>query len=382
MASSTYVYRLIMLGNSGVGKSFLANCFLNDDNAFESRLSARSVTRLTEWKQMESQHDHRLYDVANIPGLIEANQSLVDQNRQEIVKALDENPSSIVVYVFGHRNGRIADEDLVAFHAITTAYTFRLDLLLLFINGIPSDHPAYYYDTIIDLLHRLTEVPTKNIFPIKQVIAEDEKEGLGRSLHEIISKAEPQCLKKKQSIVLIIDQIAELKRSSKRKQEEISALKQISSTALEAEDCNISATPQVFELSDALTTPERNKLRNNQQNEQIRQEMLRDNQQFEQQITHPDRQSPSSFLATKGKVDPTFMFESAQQLQKRPEIDIQEDDEPLSRQDIVGGEKQPSRLKRVGKYLLGFLPFQGRSPGHPNSSALPMKTLSNLSKPS
>ena len=140
MASSTDIHGLILLGNSGVGKSFLANCFLNDDQAFESRFSAQSVTHLTEWKQMPGLN-HRYYDVANIPGLIEANQKLVSQNRDEIMNALGKYPSSIVIFVFGHRNGRIADEDLVAFHLITDAYQFHPDSTLIFINGIPRDHP-------------------------------------------------------------------------------------------------------------------------------------------------------------------------------------------------------------------------------------------------
>ena len=64
-------YGLIILGNSGVGKSFLANVLLKED-AFTHQFSARSVTHRTEFREVTF-NNHR-FAIFNIPGLIEGDQ--------------------------------------------------------------------------------------------------------------------------------------------------------------------------------------------------------------------------------------------------------------------------------------------------------------------
>jgi ABC-type glutathione transport system ATPase component len=64
-------YGLIILGNSGVGKSFLCNVLLGYE-AFKHEFSARSVTHKTEFKEVTLNDD--VYAIFNIPGLIEADQ--------------------------------------------------------------------------------------------------------------------------------------------------------------------------------------------------------------------------------------------------------------------------------------------------------------------
>ena len=79
MASNNYndQFGLIILGNSGVGKSFLANILL-DREAFKHEFSARSVTHRTEFEEIT--FDKHRYAIFNIPGLIEADQ--VRQNNE------------------------------------------------------------------------------------------------------------------------------------------------------------------------------------------------------------------------------------------------------------------------------------------------------------
>jgi DNA replication protein DnaC len=64
-------YGLIILGNSGVGKSFLANVLLDKD-VFKHDFSARSVTHRTEFQEITI--GNHCYAVFNVPGLIEADQ--------------------------------------------------------------------------------------------------------------------------------------------------------------------------------------------------------------------------------------------------------------------------------------------------------------------
>ena len=212
---------LILLGNTGVGKSFLANRLLNDDSAFESRFSARSVTHHTEWKEIQVSSGGRIYSVANIPGLIEANQNLVDANRQEIMKAVEEHPLSIVIFVFGHRNGRISDEDLAAFKCINDAYEFPSGSLLIIVNGIPSDQPTDYEEHTAHLLHELIQVDMDHIYFIEKTTSDEKKQFIHEFLHEAVGKCQPSYQEKKRDIHLITDEISQLKAQSKQRQEHL-----------------------------------------------------------------------------------------------------------------------------------------------------------------
>ncbi|CAF0875175.1 unnamed protein product [Didymodactylos carnosus] len=214
---------LILLGNSGVGKSFLANRLLDDDEAFESRFSARSVTRHTEWKDMQTVDGKRLYSVANIPGLVEANQKLIDENRIEIMKAFEQCPFAIVLFVFGHKNGRIPDEDLVAFMRINHAYEFLSKSLLIIVNGIPTNPPNDYQEKTTQLLHELTHVDKKHIYFIEKITSEENKKVIHRFLHEAVAKCEPTYHTRKHDIELLADEISRLKMETKERQDQLLA---------------------------------------------------------------------------------------------------------------------------------------------------------------
>lgn len=70
---------LIILGNSGVGKSFLANILLKEE-AFRHEFSARSVTHRTEFREITVNGIR--FAIFNIPGLIEADQVIIlDKNQ-------------------------------------------------------------------------------------------------------------------------------------------------------------------------------------------------------------------------------------------------------------------------------------------------------------
>ena len=151
---------LIILGNSGVGKSFLANILLGRE-AFVHEFRPSSVTHITEFEEMELGDD--TLAIFNIPGLIEAEQERIDLNKIEIDKAFAQRPNSIVMFVFGQRGGRMQEEDIVAFNAINTAYPFAPESLVLVVNGLPKERPPQYEGTTLVLLRQLlTDVPVNN----------------------------------------------------------------------------------------------------------------------------------------------------------------------------------------------------------------------------
>ncbi|CAF0875166.1 unnamed protein product [Didymodactylos carnosus] len=125
-------YGLIIVGNSGVvtHRTESITCILGD----------------------------RHFRIYNIPGLIEGDEERIVLNRREINRAFEEEKdnSLVVIYVFGHQNGRIRNEDIVTFRAIHNAYTFCSDSLITIVNGLPPDRPKIYNEdtqaTLIDLL--------------------------------------------------------------------------------------------------------------------------------------------------------------------------------------------------------------------------------------
>ncbi|CAF1208722.1 unnamed protein product [Rotaria sp. Silwood1] len=141
-SNSTSKYGLILLGNTGVGKSFIGNVVLGRD-VFEHDCSASSVTHETEFEDYAIGNGS--FAVFNIPGLIEAEQEAVDRNKTEIYKAFQQRPNSVVAFVFnGGSGGRIRDEDVVAFKAINDVYHFEPEALLLIINDLPHDRSPKY----------------------------------------------------------------------------------------------------------------------------------------------------------------------------------------------------------------------------------------------
>ena len=145
-------YGLIILGNSGVGKSFLANILVGHE-AFTHAFSSTSVTVDTEY--VEVQIGGLPLAIFNIPGLIEAEQERIDLNKIDIDKAFEERPNSVIMFVFGHQNGRIRDEDVVAFNAINAAYPFRPESLVIVVNGLPKTRPSDYEGGTLVLLQKL-----------------------------------------------------------------------------------------------------------------------------------------------------------------------------------------------------------------------------------
>ena len=208
-AANTDRLGLIILGNSGVGKSFLANLFLPTER-FVHKSTPLAVTRKTEF--VERKIGSTKYVIFNIPGLVEANQERIDTNKKEIDKAFKECPNSVVIFVFGSQNGRIPNQDIVAFNALHDAYPFSEKALILVANAIPpldKRGESYEGETIV-VLNELLNMKTFGDVVFLDIIDtknRTQKQQLVDKLLPSVAKSMPHEHTKKHDIHLEADQI-------------------------------------------------------------------------------------------------------------------------------------------------------------------------------
>jgi len=197
---------LIILGNSGVGKGFLANIIVNKPH-FKHEFSARSVTHRTE--SIMYMLDDKYYIIYNIPGLIEGDEERIALNKQEINRAFEEQKENplIIIYVFGHQNGRIRNEDITTFRTINNSYPFYSNSLITIVNGLLPDRPnTYNQDTQTTLIDLLGMIPGEICF-IDQLNSNDSNyDKVRQQLINAILNVHPRIHSKVNDINLVITQ--------------------------------------------------------------------------------------------------------------------------------------------------------------------------------
>lgn len=137
-------------------------------------------------------------------------------NKREIDHAFTKRPNSLVIYVFGQQNGRIRDEDVVAFDAINQAYPLNIDSLLIVVNGLPEVRPDNYEGEAMLMLQDVTKVVIKpeRVCFLNQIKPDDRKakENLRNQLLRFIVELTPTEHYKIQDIHLRVDEVSMLKK--------------------------------------------------------------------------------------------------------------------------------------------------------------------------
>ncbi|CAF3947525.1 unnamed protein product, partial [Rotaria sp. Silwood1] len=207
MAAASKSAGIIILGNSGVGKSFIGNVILGEE-AFKHEFRVNAVTTKSEYQ--ECSFNGQTYAVYNIPGLIEADQERIDINKREIGIAFKQHPYAVILYAFGHQNGRIRNEDVVAFNAINDAYPFSQKSLVIIVNGLNSNRPHDYEAETKEALNRLLKMNLPHICFVSHIDSPNEKLALRRQLIQTVATAMPKTHKKEHEINLQAADLAKL----------------------------------------------------------------------------------------------------------------------------------------------------------------------------
>jgi len=249
---------LIILGNSGVGKSFLANVLVGKE-VFKHACDPDRVTEWTEYVEVINDDDE-VWSIFNIPGLIESDQSRIDLNKKEIMKAFEKRPSCVVIFVFGTQKGRIRNEDLVAFHAINPAYEFRKESLAFVVNAIPKERDAGYEGKTITLLRRLVSqslVTVENMCFLEDIdtTSDADVKALRRSLMRVVLQCEAQKHVMKQDIKVVMVELKKMeeemrKQRVKFEQERTKYLAEITSLHHALHQAEIAHWEQIDRLTD------------------------------------------------------------------------------------------------------------------------------------
>ncbi|CAF3686563.1 unnamed protein product [Rotaria socialis] len=147
-------FSIIILGNTGSGKSYLCNALIGHKQ-FKSGFQVEAVPTETNCApvMMES-NSITMYDT---PGLVEAIQQQIDRNQKEITEAFRKCPKSVVLFVWTHTSECVHNDDVIAFKALNDAYNFPVKSLIFVVNNVPQRRPVDYEDAFFTTLSYMLE---------------------------------------------------------------------------------------------------------------------------------------------------------------------------------------------------------------------------------
>jgi len=162
-----------ILGNSRVGKSFIANLLADTD--FKSERSASSVTTKTESREFNTPRGPLV--VFNVPGLIEVDKECIERNKNEVRQAFLQCPNSIIAFVFKDNNGSVSAQDVAAFKAVDNSFAILEESLVFVINqwaGAPKD---IQHEAELEVkLKQLTKKPQAQVIFVPIIKRESEEQ--------------------------------------------------------------------------------------------------------------------------------------------------------------------------------------------------------------
>jgi len=146
---------VLLIGNSGVGKSLLVNLILRREH-FRHAQEAVSVTDKVEWVHGYAllNGDMRKIALFNIPGLIEADEANFSRNKVALTNAFAKQKQHVTVFVFGNNNGRLQADDVDAFIKVTKVYALQAQSLVVVFNQAKAG--SRWREDMVLMMRRLT----------------------------------------------------------------------------------------------------------------------------------------------------------------------------------------------------------------------------------
>jgi hypothetical protein len=211
--NNTNEFGIIILGNAGSGKSYLCNILIGKE-VFKHDFSPTAVTTVKE--------DHVISDgsnrmkIYNVPGLVDSQQKNIERNKCEIMKAFNESPISVVLFIWRQTGGRIVNEDIMGFKALEKAYKFPVGSLMFIVNDVPRRRPPKYNgEFFAELETQLAPMPVKmdDVSFIDSMEPEevDKRNEARLRLFGLIARHHAMLQKKVDDIILDVDMFAKMR---------------------------------------------------------------------------------------------------------------------------------------------------------------------------
>ena len=166
-------FGLLVLGNVGVGKSYICNLMIGHEK-FKSEFRREAVTTSVESHHIDTGSSDLV--IYNMPGLIATDQEGIDRNKREIIKAFEQCPVSVVIFVWTHVDGRPQPNDVIAFKALQEAFRFSSRSLIFLVNNGLCKRPSTYEGRFLVLLEKVLDpmpVSLEDIFFLDTLKSED-----------------------------------------------------------------------------------------------------------------------------------------------------------------------------------------------------------------
>ncbi len=171
--------------------------------------------------------------------MITADQALIEHNKKEIHKAFAMCEVCIICFVFSTTGGRLTNDDIIAFNAVSKAYNFNVDSLVLAVNCLKPTRPSDYDAKMaIEMQKLLTpKVPETQMCFLDEIdiTNADARNRIGSQLWETILSRTAQKHEITQEILLTQDILEKEREKTKKAQAEmIAELEQYKSQIEEA----------------------------------------------------------------------------------------------------------------------------------------------------
>lgn len=213
-------FGVIILGNSGVGKSFLVNIIANTN--YDSRYSPDAVTINTEF--VDFKLGPALVRIYNIPGLLESDQERIDENIKQIEKAFTLCEKSIILFVMTTNGGRIKDEDVVAYNAINQAYPFEKKSLGIILNDLDRTRVNDTFIAACAYKLKRLNIQCDNLLPVYRLHDGEPEAQLKERVMKFIFELEPTTHIQHSPLTVRSSEVRQLIETIKTLQDQVSQL--------------------------------------------------------------------------------------------------------------------------------------------------------------
>jgi len=147
------VNKIVLIGNTGVGKTHILNSFFGD-KIWDSKVSITAVTTTIGYKDLKV--GLSVYRFYNIPGIMEDDEKNVQENINKMKEVLNEEGTTLLIYVLVLQSGRLNSNDCQVINTLKDSYNLEGKNFLYLINFWDLEwEKEIKKEQVVDRIHKL-----------------------------------------------------------------------------------------------------------------------------------------------------------------------------------------------------------------------------------